>query len=218
MAVGTAAIALVQSGPSVHNRRQSGVMSDRGRTVTVPVPLYARITGDSWSEIAPPVRLMHTTVPVVRAGGQFRVERGAHPLASFLAWMLRLPQSSAAADTQLVITARGDEECWERAIGGRRLETRQYASHEDLAELFGIVEFRFRLHASGGSLLYVQREAALRCWPVRVRVPAPFAPHVEAREEPAGPTQVQVAVRVVLPGIGMLISYAGVVGIEERHP
>jgi uncharacterized protein DUF4166 len=194
-------------------------MTDRARTdVTVTEPLYARIMGDSWSQVAPSVRSLHTADPVVPAQGHFRVERGTHLLASLLAWMLRLPQSSAVADTRLVIAARGDEEHWERTFNGRRVETRQYASDDDLAEGFGILEFRFRLHPSGGSLLYVQREAALLCGPVRLRIPAPLAPRVEAREAPAGPKQVQVEVRVVLPGIGMLIAYGGVVGIEETSP
>jgi hypothetical protein len=182
------------------------------------VPLYARIMGASWSQVAQPLRFLHTADPVVHAQGHFRVERGRHPLASLLAWMLRLPQPGAAVDIRLTITAGGDEERWERTIGGRRLETRQYALSEDLAERFGIVEFRFRLVASGGSLQYVQRQAALRCWPIRVRIPAALAPCVEAREGPAGPRQVQVDVRVVLPGIGRLISYAGVIGIEESQP
>jgi len=61
----------------------------------------------------------------------------------------------------------------------------------------------------------VQREAAVLFGPVRLRIPAAWAPQVEAREDPAGPTRINVAVRVVLPGIGQLIAYDGLVDIED---
>ena len=145
-------------------------MSDRARTdITATVPLYGRILGSAWSQIAEPLRSMHGTDSVVRAHGRLRVERGVHPFARVLAWMLRLPESTAGADTRLIITARGGKERWERRFGGRRLETLQYISQGDLVERFGVLEFRFHLQASGGSLLYVQREAAVLCWPVRLR-------------------------------------------------
>jgi hypothetical protein len=41
---------------------------------------------------------------------------------------------------------------------------------------------------------------------------------VEAQEDPAGPTRIKVAVRVVLPGAGQLIAYDGFVDIEDLSP
>jgi Domain of unknown function (DUF4166) len=194
-------------------------MSDRARTdITATVPLYGRLLGSSWSQIAEPLRSMHAPGSVVRAHGRLRVACGAHPVARILAWVLRLPEPNRAADTRLIVTARAGEECWDRTFGGRRIETLQYVSQDDLVERFGVLEFRFRLQASGGSLLYVQREAAVLCWPVRLRIPAALAPRVEAREDPAGSKQIAVDVRVVLPGVGKLISYAGIVEIEDTRP
>jgi hypothetical protein len=132
--------------------------------------------------------------------------------------MLRLPLPSAAADTRLIVSARAEGEHWGRTFGARRLETWQYQSHDELAERFGVLEFRFRLHASSGSLLYIQREAALRWWLVRLRIPQPWAPRVEAREAPAGPTGIQIEVRLMLPAIGELMSYAGIVEVEKARP
>jgi hypothetical protein len=184
--------------------------------MTVSAPLYQRVMGHSWCQLAEALRSMHATSSTVRARGQFRIDYGSHPVARLLARLLRLPHPSAAADTRLVVSAHGDREQWERTFDGRRFVTLQYRWHDDLAERFGVLQFRFRLQVSDGSLLYVQRQAAVLCWRVRLPIPALCAPRVEAREDPAGPKRIRVQVRVVLPGIGLLISYAGIVDVEEN--
>ena len=129
--------------------------------------------------------------------------------------MLRLPRPAAAAEIRLIVTTRHGGEQWLRTFDGRRLETHQCEAGEfELAERFGVLEVRFRLEASHGSLLYLQREAAFRLGPLRVRIPAAFAPRVEAREDPSGPARVQVHVRVALPAVGALIAYVGFIEIE----
>jgi len=179
-------------------------------------PLYVRVVGDAWTQMAEPIRRVHSSHSIIRASGRLRVEDGSHFLSRMLARMLRLPRPSAAAETQLMVTAGPEGEHWQRTFNGRHLKTRQYQSNtSELAEQFGVLEFRFRLDASGGNLLYVQREAAVLFGPVRLRIPAAWAPQVEAREDPAGPTRINVAVRVVLPGIGQLIAYDGLVDIED---
>jgi uncharacterized protein DUF4166 len=161
---------------------------------------------------------MHGSHAAMHARGRMQIEHGVHPFARLLAWMLRLPRPSVACDTRLIVTALGDEERWERTFNDRRIQTRQYICDDTLAERFGVLEFRFRLEASDGSLVYVQRDAALLCLPVRVRIPMVWAPHIEAREDPAGPRRIQVGVRVALPGVGLLIAYSGLVEIEEPQP
>jgi hypothetical protein len=163
-----------------------------------------------------PVRCLHATRAILRAHGYLRIEHGRRSLARFLARMLRMPAPSAAAETRLIVTARAGGEHWERTFNGQRLETWQYESREsELAERFGILELRFRLDVSEGRLLYVQRRAAVVFGSVRVPIPGPLAPRVEAREDPAGPTCVSIEVRVVLPGVGLLITYHGMIDVEE---
>jgi hypothetical protein len=182
-------------------------------------PLYMRVIGDAWTQIAEPIRHVHASHSIIRASGRLRVEDGSHFLARILARMLRLPRPTAAAETQLMVRVGSECEHWQRTFNGRALKTRQYESNtSELAEQFGVVEFRFRLDPSGGNLLYVQQEAAVLLGPVRLRIPAAWAPRVEAREDPAGPTCIKVAVRVVLPGIGQLIAYDGFVDIEDLRP
>jgi Domain of unknown function (DUF4166) len=192
--------------------------ADAAAEMMVTVPLYVRVMGDAWSQLAEPIRRLHAAHSIVRAHGHLRIEHG-NSVARFLARMLRLPRAAAAAETQLIVTARADGEHWQRTFDGRRLVTRQYASSEsELAERFGLFEFRFRLDACSGSLLYVQRETALLFGPVRVRVPAQWAPRVEALEDPAGPTRVKLHVRIALPGGGLLMAYAGFIEVEDTRP
>lgn len=180
-------------------------------------PLYMRVMGDAWTGLADSLRSMHATDAVVRARGNLHIEHGRHPLARCVAWMLRLPRPSASADTRLIVTPRAKGEDWLRTFDGRRMETRQDRSGaSEVAERFGLLEFRFHLQASpAGGLVYVQRGAAVLLGPVRLPIPVSWAPRVEAREEPAGPRRVRVVVCVGLPAIGTLIAYDGFMTIEE---
>ena len=178
------------------------------------VPLYARIVGQAWTELAAPVRSLHETDSPVRAHGDLRIDGGGH-VARFAARLLRLPRPGAAVRTSLTIVGRGGFEDWRRVFGESRVETRQHESRpRELAERFGILEIRFALDARDGGLHYVQRSAAFRAGPVRVRIPTSLAPRVEAREDPAGPCRIRIAVDVSLPGVGRLIAYGGIIEVE----
>lgn len=131
---------------------------------------------------------------------------------------MRLPRSSDAAETRLVITPRADGEEWRRTFDDRRLDSRQYeAGDGDVAERIGLLEFRFRLEVSDGSLLFRQLDAALVCRSVRVRLPWALAPRVEAREEPAGARRIRIDVRVAVPVLGTVLTYDGIIHIEEAR-
>jgi len=128
-----------------------------------------------------------------------------------------LPQPNAAVDTSLVITATADVDRWERTFDGRRVETEQRGlPNGELVERFGILEFQFHIERSGGSLVYVQRQAALRLGRRRLQLPRSCAPCVAAREDPAGDRSIKVDVRVVLPHVGLIIGYDGIVEVEDR--
>jgi hypothetical protein len=175
-------------------------------------PLYERVMGDAWAQVAATIRSIHAAQDPAFAHGRFRIDRGQHVLASLLARILRLPPQGASLDTRLRITSSAEGERWLRTFDGHRLETWQFAVGDSkLAERFGILELRFRLQASGESLVYVQHAAALVMGPVRVPLPSAWAPHVQAREDPVGTIGIDVDVRVTLPVIGTLIAYRGVI-------
>jgi hypothetical protein len=183
-----------------------------------PRALYAQLLGSSWLQVAEPVRLAHGTESTVRAHGRLRIEHGRSRFARFLARLLRLPRASDAAETQLIITSRADGDEWCRIFDDRRLDTLQYeAGDGELAERIGILEFRFRLEASEGSLLFRQLEVAILCGSVRLRLPAAWAPRVEAREDPAGTHQIRVHVGVAFPGLGSVLTYDGTIDIEDTR-
>jgi hypothetical protein len=181
-------------------------------------PLYARVMGDAWLQLAEPVRRLHSMVSPAYARGCLRVEHGRHSLTRFIARRLRLPSPGAAITTELHVCVLGGGERWERAFGGRRFETWQYvSSRTELGERYGPFDFRFSLEADGGSLLCVHREVALRFPAGRLRLPAHLAPRVEAREDAAGPRHIRVCVTVALPGVGLLLAYDGVVEVAEAR-
>jgi hypothetical protein len=181
-------------------------------------PLYARLLGASWQQLAEPVRFTHATESTVHARGRFRIAHGRGRVARVVARLLRLPRASDAAEARLVITADAGGEQWARTFDDRRLDSRQYEAGEgELAERFGVLEFRFRLEVSDGGLVYRQVETALLFGTVRLRLPAHWAPTVDAREDPAGPRQICVRVCVQLPAVGPVLTYDGVIDIEETH-
>jgi len=181
-----------------------------------PRGLYARLLGSAWLQLAEPVRFAHATESMVCARGRLRVAHGRGHVARFVAAMLRLPRASGAADTRLVVTPCGDVEHWRRAFDDRCLNTRQYPTGEcELAERVGVIEFRFRLDTSEGSLVFRQIDAAVVFRSVRVRIPEAWAPRDEAREDPAGARQIGIHVSVVLPALGPVLTYDGIVHLEK---
>jgi len=182
--------------------------------------LYARLLGSSWQLAAEPVRIAHATGTTLSAHGRLRIEHGRRPVARFVAWLLRLPRATPAAETRLVIVRGADGEDWQRTIGGRPLHSRQYeAGGGELAErVHGVLEFRFRLELAEGVLFFRPVGVALMLGSRRVRLPALLTPEIQAREEPAGARQVRIHVRVALPALGPLIAYDGLIQIEEPRP
>jgi hypothetical protein len=173
--------------------------------------------GSSWQELAEPIRRVHAS-GTVRARGRLRITNGRGYAAGFCARVLRLPRASEAAETRLVVTPDASGERWRRTFGDRCLDTRQYqAGDGELAERFGLLEFRFRLEASEGSLVFHQLEAALLCGPMRLRLPAACAPTVDAREDPSGADRISVHVTVALTAFGPVLTYDGTVEIEESR-
>ena len=180
-----------------------------------PGGLYARLLGSSWLQLAEPVRFAHAS-SMACANGRLRIAHGRGRVARVLAVMLRLPRANGAAETRLVVISRGDVQHWRRTFDDRCLTTRQYATGVgELGERIGILEFRFRLEASNGSLIFRQVEAAVVCGPVRVRIPAAWAPRVDAREDPVGARRIGIRVCLVLPAVGPLLTYDGTITIEE---
>lgn len=178
--------------------------------------LYPRLLGPVWFELPEAIRSLHSEVPL-RAHGRMRVVNGQGTLARAVIRLLRKPRANGSVDVRLEIARNADGEAWCRTFDGVRLETRQHeAAPGVLAERSGRLEFRFRLVANQDALRYEQMNASIRVGPVRLRLPSPLAPKIEARERPCGSTCVQVQVRITWPPAGLILAYDGDVHTEDH--
>jgi hypothetical protein len=177
--------------------------------------LYERLLGPDWLRLAEPIRSFHTQAPL-SASGPIRVANGRNAWSRALARLFRLPRANDSAVVQLEVTASDHTEEWRRTFDGVRLDTRQFeAGPQELGEQFGFLELRFRLEAAGGGLRFRQVAAALRMGSMRVPLPAAIAPMVEAREDADGPSNVRVRVGVAVPAARPILTYDGVVSIDN---
>jgi hypothetical protein len=127
-----------------------------------------------------------------------------------------LPEGGEGVPLLLSVEPHAGGERWRRDFAGREFVTEQ-GEHAAglLAERAGPFELLFRLTAEGGALAYAQEGAALRVRGLRVRLPRPLAPRVEARERADEGGGVRVSVRVTAPLVGLLIRYEGSVRTED---
>jgi hypothetical protein len=177
--------------------------------------LYSSVIGPGWIDLAEPIRRFHSSRPVTRARGRFRVVRGSNIVARLMASAMRLPRETAATDLRVTIERDGRGERWEREFGRQLLVTTQDLSGSGLLlEHFGPMEFAFGLRAENGSLVLQQERTALLVGPWRLPLPKWAAPQISAREDPHGRAQIQVAVKVAGPGVGTLVTYDGVIVVE----
>lgn len=170
--------------------------------------LYPRLAGPAWRELPKALQRMHDG-PGTHASGVFEVLWSANPLARLLARLGRLPRPGAAVRVELHVQADERGETWVRTFEGRPFVTRQWAEDGLLVELApGGVELRFALESRGGVLRFHQRRAALRLGPLRLPLPGPLAPRVDAQVS-GDDARVRVEVELRAPLIGRLCRYAG---------
>jgi hypothetical protein len=152
----------------------------------------------------------------MRASAVFRVRHGQNPLARFAAWLGRLPSQAEAAPVRLAVERVTDGERWERTFPNTRLVSTQYdAGNGLLGENFGLMDIRFRLPVTDGTLVYVQQEAALTPGKLRLPMPRSLAPQITARESAAADGKTpHIFVSVSLPLVGLLVEYEGDLNTE----
>jgi hypothetical protein len=178
--------------------------------------LYERLLGEAWGELDEPVRRLHGLVGGPCGEGLFAVRRGSF-VARALAGLFRLPSNGEGVRVRLSVNpTEGGGERWHRTFEGRSFDTLQReGEHRLLAESAGPFELLFRLSVERGALVYRQAGAALRVGPLRVPLPRPLAPRVEARESAAEDGRgVRVYVSASAPLVGRMLSYEGRLEVE----
>jgi hypothetical protein len=177
--------------------------------------LYQRLLGAAWHDLAEPVRRSHADSSEVRCTGEFRIRHGAHPGARLIAQIARLPRESGCAAARLRIVPTEGGERWERFFDGRAFTSRQRAEGGLLVERVGAAEYRFRLAAEDGALIYRAAGVALRIGPLRLFLPSFVTPRAAGKEE-SREGRAHIFVEVSLPLIGRLIEYEGF--LEREGP
>lgn len=179
-------------------------------TPPTPTALYPRLLGASWLELPDAVRGLHSQGEIVHAAGKFQVRHGGW-LARGLVRLAHMPAAGDNVDVRLTITPSERGEEWRRLFAGRSLVSWQGPrSAGGLVEYWGTMEIAFRLWVERGMLRYRSDRASLRLGPMRIPWPRWLAPRVTACER-AIDERPQICVEVVLPVIGLLISYEGMV-------
>ncbi|HEX5442319.1 MAG TPA: DUF4166 domain-containing protein [Pirellulales bacterium] len=176
-----------------------------------PSGLYPKLLGDSWRNLHPAVRRLHSSDAPACAVGVFQIWRGTNWLARTLARLARLPRAGEAVNVRLFINARDDGEEWRRIFADKPFVTLQSDGGDGLlTERVGRAEVRFRLKVVDGVLTYQSARAALCLGAWRVRLPRWCAPQITACESAAGEgDQIDVSVEVRLPWLGRLVAYHG---------
>jgi len=182
---------------------------DRGsRDLTADDSPTARALAGSWAQLSAVVRRLHGPCAV---HGRFVVERGEGWAVALVAWIFGLPAPGPEVTTSLEVRAGRHEFTWDRRFGTRRLITHQRALRGGtLAERLGGIECVFELTATHDAIEYRQSGARLCAGPLRLPLPRPLAPRVEARVRALGESM-EVEVVLSAPVIGRLMRYRGMV-------
>jgi hypothetical protein len=168
------------------------------------LPLYQRIFGRAFAQLAPPLQRFHSQRSGGRAAGVLRITRGSNCCSTRLADWLGLPPAGDAVPTRLEVHVEGERERWTRHFGNLRLESMQWEQGGQLLEGFGRICFGFQPVVAKGVLGF---ELA-GVWLGRLRVPRPF--HPSLRAEVTGRSQGwHLRVCVTAPLLGLLVQYEG---------
>lgn len=173
------------------------------RDIAQPDPLYARVMGARFAQLAPAVRAIHSVLRDGGASGRATVRRGTHPLARLIGAILRFPPAGEHP-LHVGFAERRGVERWTRDFGGCRFSSRLSAKGARLIERFGPLRFHFDVPNDGSGLRMV-----LRRWSVfGIPLPPLLAPRADAREwEEDGLFRLDVP--IVLPLIGLVVHYTG---------
>jgi hypothetical protein len=175
-------------------------------------PLYARVLGARFARLCPEVRALHEFPDGYRARGHCAVRRGDNWLAQRLADLAGLPRSGEQVALGFTIDVDGRRETWTRDFAGRRFVSVLWDRGERLCERIGPMTFEFALRIDDGRLsMLLQRARFLGIVPV----PRWAAPRVQTVESGDDGTY-RFDVSVVLPLLGLLIEYRGVLRPEAR--
>jgi|ERR1700676_3378509 len=170
--------------------------------------LYERILGQSWAQLAPKIRQLHSVTSVSSFAGRCTVDRGRNPLAWLIATLIGFPKAGADQNISVQLTANGGRERWVRTCGGRTFSSVQMRgpgrSEWLVRERFGPISVDMALVVDGQTLHYIVRRWAL----FGILMPLFFGPRSTAVES-AKEGEFSFDVAINHPFTGLIVRYRG---------
>jgi hypothetical protein len=168
------------------------------------IPLYQRVLGQQWHDLAPAIRAMHKLAGDGAGQGTGQVRRGKSLLARLLGAIMRMPPEGDH-DLHVTFSECNGIERWERNFGGHCFSSELSQQGTRVVERFGPLRFHFDLPVRGSELSMVLRKWSF----VHVPMPIILAPKIEAREQMDGNGKFRFDVSVGQPAVGEIVHYSG---------
>jgi hypothetical protein len=189
----------------VHRTIFTGV---RERAPQPTTPLYERILGQAWAQLAPEIRQLHSVTAVSSFVGRCTVDRGRNPLAWLVATVIGFPKAGADQSMTVQLSREGDRERWVRTSGGKTFSSVQMPGHGRsewlVRERFGPISVDMALVVDGQTLHYIVRHWAF----FGISLPLFLGPRSTAVES-AKEGKFRFDVTISHPLTGFIVRYRG---------
>jgi hypothetical protein len=181
---------------------------------------FQRILGQSFNELADPVRRFHSLAEPTVATGLADIDVASGPISWLICWLAGLPKSGRGVPVSVDFRPDGTGgEHWLRLFGERRyassFRVEQRTGENLLVERFGPFQLKFRLRTGPKGLSWLL--VGVTC----IGIPAPkwAVPKVNCLEN-GDDERFLFDIEAALPLVGPLIRYRGwlVVGDESGAP
>jgi Domain of unknown function (DUF4166)/Saccharopine dehydrogenase NADP binding domain len=180
----------------------------RERAPAPAIPLYERILGVAWEQLASEIRQLHSVTAVSSFSGRCSIERGRNPLAWLIATVIGFPKAGADQRMTVQLTKVGDGERWVRKSGRSTFSSVQVPgrgrSEWLLRERFGPITVDLALVVDGQTLHYIVRRWGL----FGISLPLFLGPRSTAVES-AKEGQFCFDVTIGHPLTGLIVRYRG---------
>lgn len=180
----------------------------REQPPSTALPLFHRILGPAWQQLAPAIQALHTVNSLRTFSGSCTVRRGSHPLAHLAARAIGFPKAGANQPITVTIQPDAAGERWRRTSNGRTFSSTQMPgqgrSEWLTRETFGPIRVDIALLVENGNLRYVIRRWTL----FGVPMPRSWGPRSIALESVENGL-FKFDVEISHPLTGLIVHYVG---------
>jgi hypothetical protein len=180
--------------------------------ITSPA-LFPSLLGDTWDQLASPVRAMHGDSPRVLARGAADVGGATNLLARCVRRMLGLPEPGPAQPLEVTIERQGTREIWTRRFARESMRSvlDRVENRTLLCERLGPAVLRFELRLAQGAIDWQLQSVRVLGMPLPRRLTGNVVSHSGDSDG-----RYNFLVDVHMPLIGQLVAYRGWLEIVEH--